>query len=393
MRKLAFLWACLFLVGFGLVNAQSRSVTGKVISAEDGQPIIGASVLVKGTTVGTITNTDGVFTISLQGNAKDLVVSYVGMKTLDIEAKNNMVVKLENDAVVMNELVVTALGISREKKSLGYSVQEVSGDAVNQVKSDNFMTSLSGKVSGIQIKNNTNFGGSTNVIIRGSSSLTGNNQALFVVDGIPIDNSNTNNSGELTGRGGYDYGNSASDINPNDIESISVLKGAAASALYGSRATNGVVLITTKKGLSNGTNKPNVKLSSNVTTSTIDKSTFPTYQQDYGAGYGTTYYSDGAHPGLELNDVNGDGVKVLTTPYYEDASRGEKFDPNLMVYQWDAFDPASPNYGKATPWVASGANGPISLFETGVSTSNNIDISGGDKNTTYRFSYTNFSQK
>ncbi|MDD5185970.1 MAG: SusC/RagA family TonB-linked outer membrane protein, partial [Paludibacter sp.] len=312
---------------------------------------------------------------------------------LDIEAKNNMVVKLENDAVVMNELVVTALGISREKKSLGYSVQEVSGDAVNQVKSDNFMTSLSGKVSGIQIKNNTNFGGSTNVIIRGSSSLTGNNQALFVVDGIPIDNSNTNNSGELTGRGGYDYGNSASDINPNDIESISVLKGAAASALYGSRATNGVVLITTKKGLSNGTNKPNVKLSSNVTTSTIDKSTFPTYQQDYGAGYGTTYYSDGAHPGLELNDVNGDGVKVLTTPYYEDASRGEKFDPNLMVYQWDAFDPASPNYGKATPWVASGANGPISLFETGVSTSNNIDISGGDKNTTYRFSYTNFSQK
>src|SRR5665647_606052 len=122
MRKLTFLLACLFLVGVGLVNAQSKSVSGKVFSAEDGQPIIGATVMVKGTTVGTITNTDGGFTISLQGNAKNLLVSYVGMKTVDIEAKNDMVVKLESDALVMNELVVTALGISREKKSLGYAV-------------------------------------------------------------------------------------------------------------------------------------------------------------------------------------------------------------------------------------------------------------------------------
>ena len=397
MRKLAFLWACLFLVGVGLVNAQSKSISGKVLSTDDGQPIIGATVMVKGTTVGTITNADGEFKISLQGNAKNLLISYVGMKTVDVEAKNNIVINLQPDALVMDEIVVTALGISREKKSLGYSVQEVSGDAVNQVKSDNFMTSLSGKVSGIQIKNNTNFGGSTNVIIRGSSSLTGNNQALFVVDGIPIDNSNTNNSGELTGRSGYDYGNSASDIDPNNIESISVLKGAAATALYGSRASTGVVLITTKKGKANGKNTPNVRISSNVTTSTIDKSTFPTYQQDYGAGYAMTGYSSSAdgsqYPGLEhYADVNGDGTLDYTTPYYEDASRGQKFDKNILVYQWDAYDPASPNYGKATPWVASGAKGPISLFETGISTSNNVDISGGDKNTTYRFSYTNFSQ-
>jgi len=393
MRKLTFLLACLIMVSVGLVNAQSKSISGRVVSAEDGQPIIGATVKVKGASMGTITNVDGEFKINLQGDAKVLLFSYVGMTTAEVEAKSGMTIKLQSDSKMINEVVVTALGISREKKSLGYSVQEVGGDAVNQVKSNNFVSALSGKVSGIQIKNSANFGGSTNVIIRGSSSLTGNNQALFVVDGIPIDNSNTNNSGQTTGRSGYDYGNSASDINPNDIESISVLKGAAASALYGSRATNGVVLITTKKGKASASKGPKVSLSSNLTVSTIDKSTFPTYQKEYGAGYGKYYYSDSDHPGLEnYADVNGDGKVDYTTPYYEDASRGEKFDPSLMVYQWDAFDPASPNFGKATPWVA-GANSPVSFFETGISTSNTIDVSGGDEKTLYRFSYTNFSQK
>ena len=396
MRKLTFLLTCLFLVSLGLVNAQSKSISGKVISAEDGQPIIGATVKVKGTTVGTITNADGEFKISLQENAKNLLVSYVGMKAADVEAKNNIVVKLETDqALMIDEVVVTALGISRSKKSLGYSVQEVSGDAVNNVKSDNFITSLSGKVAGINIKNNTNFGGSTNVIIRGSSSLTGNNQALFVVDGIPVDNSNNNNSGQTTGRNGYDYGNTASDINPNDIESISILKGAAATALYGSRAARGVILVTTKKGAATGKLAPKVKISSNVTVSNVDESTFPKYQNLYGAGYGKYYYgSDGSdYPGFEdYADVDGDGNADYTVPFYEDASRGQKFDPSVMVYQWDALYPESPNYKKATPWVA-GANQPISFFETGVSTSNNVEVSGGDAKTTYRFSYTNFDQK
>jgi len=393
MRKLTFLLACLFLIGVGLVNAQSKSVSGKVISAEDGQPVIGASVLVKGTTTGTITGIDGDFTITLTGSAKTLVISYVGMKPIEVDAKANMVVTMESDTKLIDEVVVTALGISREKKSLGYAVQEISGDAVNQVKSDNFITSLSGKVAGVNIKNNTNFGGSTNVIIRGSGSLTGNNQALFVIDGIPVDNSNTNNSGQLSGRSGYDYGNSASDINPNDIESVSVLKGAAATALYGSRASNGVIVITTKKGASNKTLAPKVKLSSNVTMSTIDKSTFPEYQTQYGAGYLMSGYSTGAYPGLEeYGDVDGDGTVDLTTPYYEDASRGQKFDPNLLVFQWDALYPESPNYMKATPWTA-GKNMPITFFETGVATTNNVEISGGNDKTTYRFSYTNFNQK
>ncbi len=320
-------------------------------------------------------------------------ISYVGMKTQEVEARNNITVRLETDTKVIDEVVVTALGISREKKSLGYAVQEVSGDAINQVKSDNFITSLSGKVAGVNIKNNTNFGGSTNVIIRGSTSLTGNNQAMFVIDGIPVDNSNTNNSGQLTGRNGYDYGNSASDINPADIESVSVLKGAAATALYGSRAANGVVLITTKKGKVSGSRVPKVKISSNLTLSSVDPSTFPKYQTEYGAGYGKYYYSDGDYPGLEeYADVDGDGKVDLTVPYYEDASRGQKFDPTLKVFQWDALYPESPNYMKATPWVA-GANMPITFFETGVSTTNTVEVTGGDPKTTYRFAYTNFDQK
>lgn len=398
MRRFKYLLTSILLVALGFANANAQTASGKVVSTEDGEPIIGASVLVKGTERGTVTDVNGAFSISLPTGADSLIISYIGMTPQKVKAGSALLIKMSPAAAAIDEVVVTALGVNREKKSLGYAVQEVSGDDVNQVKSDNFITSLSGKVAGINIKNNTNFGGSTNVIIRGSSSLTGNNQALFVVDGIPIDNSNTNNDGQITGRSGYDYGNAASDINPSDIQSVSVLKGAAATALYGSRAANGVILITTKKGSSNNNlHSPKVSFSSNLTFSTVDKSTFPEYQKQYGGGYGDNYYSgdgDGSeHPGLEYYaDVNGDGVTDYTVPYYEDASRGEKFDSNLMVYQWDALYPSSPNYMKATPWTAA-KNGPITFFETGMQTTNSIDVSGGDENTTYRLSYTNFYDK
>jgi len=279
MKKIALLLA-FFAIGLQVLMAQTKEISGIVTSADDGGSIPGVSVSVKGTTLGTITDMDGKFRIKVPQDSKVLTFSFVGMASQDVVVGNQstIAVKMTSENISVDEVVVTALGISREKKSLGYSVQQVGGEEINKSKSDNFVTSLSGRVSGIQVKNNTNFGGSTNVIIRGSSSLTGNNQALFVVDGIPIDNSNSNNSGQLTGRSGYDYGNAAADINPNDIESISVLKGAAATALYGSRATAGVILITTKKGKASGAKSPRVKLSSNVTFSTIDKSTFPKYQ-------------------------------------------------------------------------------------------------------------------
>ena len=397
MRKFAILLVFLLFAGLQVVLAQ-KTITGKVTSSEDGLGIPGATVLVKGTTQGVITDMDGVFKLTVPANATKLVISVIGMKALEVAVgtQSSYAIVLEPEAKNIEGVVITALGISREKKSLGYATQAVDGSEINNVKRDNFVNSLSGRVAGVQVKANGNMGGSSNVVIRGSRSLTGNNQALFVVDGVPVNNDNTNNAGQLTGRNGYDYGNAASDIDPNDIESMSVLKGAAATSLYGSRAANGVILITTKKGKKKTaeTKAIGVTINSSVTTGIVDKKTFPKYQQEYGAGYGTYYYGDPPYGGFEkLYDVNGDGVLDLTVPTYEDASFGQKFDPSLSVYQFDSYYPESPNYKKATPWVPAGKNGPISFFDNSMNISNSIDISGGGDNSTFRLGYTNLDQK
>ena len=209
-------------------------------------------------------------------------------------------------------------------------------------------------------------GGSTNIIIRGTTSLLGDNQALFIIDGVSIDNSRSYMLGQNRGTAGFDYGSPVSDINPEDIETINVLKGAAATALYGSRAARGVVLITTKKGklAAAGSKKRfGVTLNSSVAVGVIDRETFPTYQNEYGAGYGPYYDGQGAH--FYLEDVNGNGYidsladgtpTELVSLYTEDASYGEAFDPNLMVYQWAAFVPGSPTYHQKTPWVGYGTD-------------------------------------
>jgi TonB-dependent SusC/RagA subfamily outer membrane receptor len=227
-------------------------VTGTVTNAEDGTPLPGVSVAVEGTTLGTITDVDGKFQISVPEDASALSFSFVGMETqlVPLEGRSVVDVELRTESLALDEVVVTALGISRERKSLGYAVQEVEGAELNKVKTDNFVNALSGKLAGVHVITSNNIGGSTNILIRGVSSLTQNNQALFVLDGIPINNNITNKDfgAQSQGRQAYDFGNAVSDLNLNDVESISVLKGAAATALYGSRAANGVVLITTKKG-------------------------------------------------------------------------------------------------------------------------------------------------
>ncbi len=394
MKKLLLL---LLLAGISsrmTVFAQATVITGTVTSATPGEgPIVGAAVRVKGTETGVLTDINGKYSIPVPKGSTTLQFSFLGMKSQDVEINGRQVVDvvLETEMTGLKEVVVTALGVSREKKSLGYSTEAVSNDAITTIKTDNFVNNLTGKVAGVDVTANGNMGGSTNIVIRGDKSLTGNNQALFVVDGVPIDNSITNNNSEVTGRNGYDYGNAASDINPEDIASIDVLKGAAASALYGSRAANGVIMITTKKGSYRPGKGVGVTLSSNVTLGYIDKSTFPTYQHSYGAGYGP-FYSSGAHPGLDhYADVNGDGIIDYTVPFYEDASFGEKFDPNLLVYQFDSFVPESPNYGKATPWVAA-KNGPEKFFQTAVTYTNSIAISGGTEKSTFRLGYTSLYQ-
>jgi len=392
MRKLTLLLALIGFIGLQGVFAQT-SVTGTVSDTDNGGTIPGVNVQVKGTSIGTMTDMDGKYNLQVPEDATSLVFSFVGMETQEVAytGQTTIDVGMVANALNLDEVVVTALGVSREKKSLGYATQEVDGDELNKVSRDNFVNSLSGKVAGVQVKSSTNMGGSSNVIIRGSSSITQNNQALFVVDGIPYDNATANSTAQESGGSGFDYGNAAADINPDDIESINVLKGAAATALYGSRAANGVIMITTKKGqkTTDGSTRIGIDISSNVTVGMIDKSTFPTYQTEYGAGYGP-YYSGGDHPGLSEGEI--DGVNQLYVPFTEDASFGEKFDPNLMVVQWDYFDESSPNYKKASPWT-NAEHGPIDFFDNSLTLKNTVAVSGGTDKSTFRLAYTNMHQK
>ena len=384
MKIKYFLFFKIFLLSL-FVTAQEKTITGTV-SDQNNIPLPGASVLVKGTATGTQTDFDGNYVIKAE-SGDVLVFSYIGQKSDErtVGATNVINVSLAEDAQALDEVVVTALGISREKKSLGYATQEISGDAVNTAKDQNFVNSLSGKVAGLDIKKSSTMGGSTNVIIRGYSSITGNNQALFVVDGVPISNNTFNTGSQANGGDGYDYGNAASDINPEDIESINVLKGSAATALYGSRAANGAIIITTKRG----TKKKGlgVSISSGVTFGNYDADTFAKYQDEYGQGYGP-YYGAGY---IDSADVNGDGTDDLTTPSGEDGSFGLRFDPNLLVYQWDSYYPQLDTYLQPSPWVA-GKNGPASIFQTSVTNSQNLAVSHGGEDGSMRMSYTRLDQ-
>ena len=388
MKKMLLFISLLFMASGINTFAQDRQISGIVTSSEDNSPLPGVNIAVRGTNRGTTTGADGSYKISVDKQST-LVFSFVGFQaqTINVVDRTNINVALTTEVGALEEVVVTALGITREKKSLGYASQEVKGDQVNTAKESNFINSLSGKVSGVEIKRNNNLGSSSNIVIRGFKSLTGNNQALFVVDGVPIDNANTTSVGTAQGGGGYDYGNAASDINPDDIESINILKGAASTALYGSRAANGVVIITTKKGRkSQGIG---VTASVGYSVGSIDKSTFPEYQTQYGGGYGL-YYEDPTSRFL-FRDINGDGKEDLVVPTGEDASWGAKFDPNLQVYDWRSFDPSSPQFGKSSPWVAA-QNLPDKFFNNSTTFNGSVGLEGGGENGTYRVSYTRFDQ-
>nr|WP_320118721.1 SusC/RagA family TonB-linked outer membrane protein [uncultured Marinifilum sp.] len=387
MKKIIGLFVLLILMGAQIVNAQSKRISGTVTSADDGLGMPGVSVIIKGTTVGASTDIDGKY--SLEAQASDvLLFSFVGMVTKEISvgSQTTINVVLETESIGVDEVVVTALGITKEKKSLGYAVQEVGGDAVSTAKDASFISSLSGKVSGVNIKKSGQIGGSVNIVIRGSNSFLNNNQALFVVDGVPVSNSNTNTTSSQTAGGGYDYGNAASDIDPESIESISVLKGATAAALYGSDAANGVILITTKKGSKK--KGIGVTISQGVTFSKYDDDTFPEYQTEYGAGYGPYYGSTGY---FNDEDFDGDGTMDLLVPYGEDASFGGPLDGS-MVFQWDAIYPQLDTYKQKSAYSAS-KNGPGSFFQTGVSSTTNIAIDGGNDQGTFRLAYTNDDRK
>ncbi|OOV29775.1 SusC/RagA family TonB-linked outer membrane protein [Flavobacterium sp. LM5] len=376
-RKFAILF---FVFAAQLIFAQERIVTG-IVTDDAGIPLPGVSVLIKGSKTGTQTDFSGAFSINVAPNQL-LILSYIGMKPQEVTAASTKLhLKMSAGSTALQEIVVTALGLKREKKSLGYATQEVKGEDLTKVNTGNVANSISGKVAGVNIRRNNNIGGSTNVIIRGSSSLTGNNQALWVVDGVPLNNDNTNTADQKSGgnTGGYDYGNAASDINPDDIESINVLKGAAASALYGSRAANGVILVTLKKG-SKSKGGLGITFTSGISVGVVDKNTLPQYQNEYGSGYGDFYGT--------VNLGSGEYPYAAT----DDASWGPKYDPNILVYNWNSFYPELPSYGVATPWTPVKKN-PNSFYQKSLTYISNITFSGSNENGDFRLGYTNYNQE
>ncbi|MDQ6845050.1 MAG: SusC/RagA family TonB-linked outer membrane protein [Bacteroidota bacterium] len=388
MRRFLTLFLMLMLSGV-LAFAQTRTVSGTV-KDNTGAPVPYATITETHTRNATTADANGNFTLKMKGNG-GITITATGFDANAINESGNIInATLKRNATELSTVTITtALGIKRNRNQLPYAAQQVDGSEVSKERSSNFINNLSGKVSGLELRQSNGLGASTNVVLRGAKTIGSTNQALFVIDGVPFDNSNTSTAAQAQGRGGYDYGNAAADINPDDIESITVLKGAASTALYGSRGGNGVILITTKKGRKG----LGVTINSGFTTGSIDKSTFLTYQKKYGGGYGQ-YYEDTSGFFLFRDPNNGfgpvdatDPAGRLVVPTSEDASYGGKFDPNLMVYQWDAFDPTSPYYNKARPWVAA-QNDPTTFFEKSYSSNQSISINGGSDKGSFNLGYT-----
>jgi len=284
MKKMTLWLACLF-ISMGLAIAQDKSVSGTVVD-ETGDPVIGASVIAKGTALGAVTGVDGKFAFSVPVSVTTLVVKYIGYADREIAAGANIRVALVPDAKMLGEVVVTALGITREKRSLGYDAQEVKSDHLSQAAASNIMGALQGKISGVDITPSSGMpGASVKMTIRGVRSFTGDNTPLYVVDGLPISSTFDMDTGHSVTYS--DFTNRALDIDPNDIESVNILKGQAAAALYGMRATNGVVMITTKKGSQTQGKKTVVSLNSNVSFDVI--SSLPDFQTEFAQGSGGRY--------------------------------------------------------------------------------------------------------
>ena len=332
---------------------QATKISGTVTDGKE--PIIGASIRVKGSTTGTVTDLDGHFTIDVKPGT-ELLVSYVGYKDVTVKAANGMKVVMEEESTALSEVVVTALGIKRDRKALGYGVSEVKGEELTKAKETNVINSLSGKVAGLVVQNTAGgASGSTRVLLRGNTEIAGNNQPLYVIDGVPLDNTNFGSAGT---EGGYDLGDGISAINPDDIENMTVLKGPAASALYGSRASHGVILITTKKA-----EKDKISLEYNGSL-TIDTqlAKWDDIQETYGMGY------SGAYSPSATSGTN--------------SSWGAKAD-NLNVRYFD---------GESRPFYMY-PNNASDFFRTGLTTQNTAILSVNSGKTGIRFSVTDMRNK
>jgi TonB-dependent SusC/RagA subfamily outer membrane receptor len=302
MKRIFIVCATLLFI-LGSLKAQERVVTGLVTNAEDGSTLPGVTVMVKGTNVGTITAVDGTYEIRVMPDAV-LVFSFIGMETQEVAVGNRTVINvaLESEIATLSEFVVTAVGIERTTRSLGYSVSSVDAAATQQKSELDVLRTLQGKIPGVNISGSSGAAGSaTRITIRGTSSFFGNNQPLIIVDGIPYSNEEFTTSNRNSGGGAY--GSGLSTLDPNNIKSMNVLKGAAAAALYGSRASNGVVVIETKTGNATRTRK-GLEVNLNLSNAWENIANLPEYQNSYGAGVDFRYAGANGSWGPHFNDLD-----------------------------------------------------------------------------------------
>ena len=364
MGKRIHLFLLALAIGVIQGAAQVTTVRGIVTTEEDGESVIGASVIVKGTSLGTVTDVNGRFELSgLPPSATQLLISYISLMAKEVAIAPQVSVTLKSDTHLLDEVVVTALGISREKKALGYTAQEVKQDALVQGKDNNLLNSLSGKIAGVRITNTQGDVGSSRIVIRGETSIAGENQPLFIVDGIPVDNSQLNARSS-----GRDFKNAIADLNPEDIKTLTVLKGPNAAALYGAHAAHGAIVITTKGG---DKRQKGIGITLHSSTQVSFVATLPEFQNLFGQGAGGRFsYVDGKGAGVN------DGV---------DESWGPRLDIGLLIPQFDSPLDADGNR-VATPWV-SHPNNVRDYFRMGISTNSGISVARGDDKYQFRVGY------
>ena len=388
------LFTCLFM-GIGIAVAQTQKVTGVVISDEDGLPIVGASVLVKGTSIGTVTNADGNFTLTnIPGDARHLIVSYIGMQSQEVAIKPTLRIVLLADSQIIDEVVVTAMGMKRDRKALGYAAQDLKADQLNTDGTTSLASAIQGKLSGVDIRQSSGMpGASSQIVIRGARSFSGNNQPLYVIDGMPI----TTDADFSTGNSvtGANIADRSIDINPEDIESINVLKGQAASALYGIHASNGVIVITTKRG-SAMSSKPQITISTNLSAERVSRKfkRQTVYAQGAGSGYDPTAsmswgpkiselandwrYGGNVEPGYTVNE-KGD-ITYNSTYLHGGVHNGMYYNPRLVSAGLD---------GWTTPEIYDNVG---DFLGTGFTENTNFGIAQTKGDVSYSFGVSNSYQ-
>lgn len=360
----------------GSEDQQGNIVTGKVTSSVDNTGLPGVSILIKGTQKGTFSNSEGVYTIEVSETNAVLIFTFIGFGLMEIPVNGRKIidVSMSEDIKALDEVVVTALGITRKQKSLGYSVGKIEGDALVRVTQENAINSLAGKVSGVQINSTGGTGSSVSMIIRGATSLSNDNQPLFVIDGVPIVNTLNNVSG-FGSDNRVDYGNAISDLNSDDIENVSILKGPSAAALYGSRAGNGVVLITTKSG------KKNKGIEVTISSNTVFDMPYKYFavQKKFATGY-FSFTPEDLPPGT-----------IMRVNPAEAAGTGIQLDKEYFAVQWNS--PRDANGVQIPTELVSHPNNVANFVQTGITTTNGVSVSNNNELLNYRIGVTNMSNR